>query len=60
MGESIFVLTSKKPGTASITSANTVIKTFKKSYLIPAEMESVVLLKKDVESIDDITVEVVE
>ena len=37
-----------------------VIKTFKKAYLIPAEMESIVLLKKDVTSLDDITVEVVE
>lgn len=37
-----------------------VIKTFKKPYLIPAEMESIVLLKKDVTSLDDITVEVVE
>ena len=37
-----------------------VVKTFKKPYLIPAEMESVVLLKKDVVSIDDITIEVVE
>ena len=37
-----------------------VIKSFKKAYLIPAEMESIVLLKKDVTSLDDITVEVVE
>ncbi len=37
-----------------------VIKTFKKPYLIPAEMESVVLLKKDITSLDDIIVEVVE
>lgn len=37
-----------------------VIKSFKKAYLIPAEMESIVLLKKDVTSFDDITVEVVE
>ena len=37
-----------------------VIKTIKKAYLIPAEMESIVLLKKDVTSLDDITVEVVE
>ena len=37
-----------------------VIKTLKKPYLIPAEMESIVLLKKDVTTLDDITVEVVE
>ncbi len=39
---------------------NQVIKTYKKQYLIPAEMESVIILKKDVKSIDDITIEVVE
>lgn len=37
-----------------------IIKKQKKAYLIPAEMESVILLKKDVTSLDDITVEVVE
>jgi hypothetical protein len=37
-----------------------VIKKQKKAYLIPAEMESIILLKKDVISLDDITIEVVE
>ena len=39
---------------------NQIIKKQKKAYLIPAEMESVLILKKDVESLDDITVEVIE
>lgn len=39
---------------------DTIIKRQKKAYLIPAEMESVIILKKDVLSLDDITVEVVE
>lgn len=37
-----------------------IIKKQKKAYLIPAEMESVIILKKDVTSLEDITVEVVE
>lgn len=37
-----------------------VIKRLKKAYLIPAEMESVIILKKDVTSLDDIIVEVIE
>lgn len=36
-----------------------IIKKQKKSYLIPAEMESIILQKKDVTSVDDITIEVV-
>lgn len=39
---------------------NQIIKKQKKAYLIPAEMESVIILKKDVESLGDITVEVIE
>lgn len=39
---------------------NQIIKKQKKAYLIPAEMESVLILKKDVESLDDITVEVID
>lgn len=39
---------------------NQIIKKQKKAYLIPAEMESVIILKKDVESLDDITVEVID
>lgn len=39
---------------------NQIIKKQKKVYLIPAEMESVIILKKDVLSLDDITVEVIE
>ncbi len=39
---------------------NQIIKKQKKAYLIPAEMESVIILKKDVLSLDDITVEVIE
>lgn len=39
---------------------NQIIKKQKKAYLIPAEMESVLILKKDVKSLDDITVEVIE
>ena len=49
-----------KDVTLVIKQNDNVIKTFKKPYLIPAEMESIVLLKKDVTSLDDITVEVVE
>lgn len=37
-----------------------IIKKLKKAYLIPAEMESVIILKKDVISLDDIIVEVIE
>ena len=37
-----------------------IIKKLKKAYLIPAEMESVIILKKDVTSLDDIIVEVIE
>lgn len=37
-----------------------VIKKQKKVYLIPAEMESIVLQKKDITSLDDIIIEVVE
>ncbi len=39
---------------------NQIIKKQKKAYLIPAEMESIIILKKDVESPGDITVEVIE
>ena len=39
---------------------NKIIKKQKKAYLIPAEMESVVIAKKDILSQDDIIVEVVE
>ncbi len=39
---------------------NKIIKKIKKSYLIPAEMESVIILKKDVTSLDDIIIEVIE
>lgn len=39
---------------------NRIIKKQKKAYLIPAEMESVVIAKKDILSQDDIIVEVVE
>lgn len=39
---------------------NQIIKKQKKAYLIPAEMESVLILKKDVESLNDITVEVID
>ncbi|MBE6131326.1 MAG: FAD-binding protein [Erysipelotrichaceae bacterium] len=39
---------------------NKIIKKIKKSYLIPAEMESVIIFKKDVTSFDDIIIEVIE
>lgn len=39
---------------------NKIIKKIKKAYLIPAEMESVIILKKDVTSFDDIIIEVIE
>ncbi len=39
---------------------NQIIKKQKKTYLIPSEMESLIILKKDVVSLDDITVEVIE
>lgn len=39
---------------------NKIIKKIKKSYFIPAEMESVIILKKDVTSLDDIIIEVIE
>ena len=43
-----------------IKQGNKIIKEQKKAYLIPAEMESVVILKKDLKDNANITIEVVQ